>query len=70
MERTAARGGCRPLLYLRFAFIWSRKCDFYQGKVVESHGGQKVPLYMPYRYVLPQSVYFFSCFGLKIGHSF
>ena len=33
MQRTAVIGGWRPLPYLKFAFIWSGKFNFYQGKV-------------------------------------
>ena len=33
-------------------------------------GGGGTPLYKLYRYVLPQRVWFLSCFGLKTGVDF
>ena len=41
--------------------------DFYGGKAhIPTPEG--TPLYKPYRHVLPQSVGFLHCFGLKIGY--
>ena len=42
--------------------------NFYSPSSVSARGG--TPLYKLYRYVLPQRVWFLSCFGLKTGIDF
>ena len=40
------------------------------GVVLPPWGGGGTPLYKVYGYVLPQRVWFLSCFGLKTGIDF